>query len=454
MQESILNKIVDDKRIWLTQRISKQPLDNFKSEITPATRNFYQALTNNKTVFILECKKASPSKGLIRADFSPEKIADVYAHYASVISVLTDEDYFQGSFDYIKLISQRVSQPILCKDFFIDPYQVYLARYYQADAILLMLSVLDDYQYKLLSDLAHSLNMGVLTEISNQEELTRAIKLKAKVVGINNRNLRDLTVDLNRVKQLAPKLPDETIIISESGIYTNQQVRELSQYANGFLIGSALMSEDNLDAAVRRIIFGEHKVCGLTQSADACAAYQAGALYGGLIFARQSPRYITEQQALQLIAAEPALLWVGVFVNEDPKLISQLAKRLSLYAVQLHGDETDDEINKLREYLPNKCKIWRAISIHNSIPQKASIAIDRYLFDHGQGGSGKTFNWQLLRDHKLDNVILAGGLNSKNVKEALHYNTAGLDFNSGIEIAPGVKSHNKIKSVFHIIKNY
>ncbi|SQB39987.1 bifunctional indole-3-glycerol phosphate synthase/phosphoribosylanthranilate isomerase [Citrobacter koseri] len=126
--------------------------------------------------------------------------------------------------------------------------------------------------------------MGVLTEVSNEEELERAIALGAKVVGINNRDLRDLSIDLNRTRQLAPKLGHGVTVISESGINTYAQVRELSHFANGFLIGSALMSHDDLHAAVRRVLLGENKVCGLTRGQDAKAAYEAGAIYGGLIF--------------------------------------------------------------------------------------------------------------------------------------------------------------------------
>lgn len=133
---------------------------------------------------------------MIRDDFDPARIAAIYKHYASAISVLTDEKYFQGSFDFLPIVSQIAPQPILCKDFIIDPYQIYLARYYQADACLLMLSVLDDEQYRQLAAVAHSLEMGVLTEVSNEEELERAIALGAKVVGINNRDLRDLSIDL------------------------------------------------------------------------------------------------------------------------------------------------------------------------------------------------------------------------------------------------------------------
>lgn len=168
MQETVLTKIVADKALWVTARKEQQPLDSFKNKLVATERDFYRALRGPRTVFILECKKASPSKGVIRENFDPQQIANVYKHYASAVSVLTDEKYFQGSFDYLPIVSQVVTQPVLCKDFIIDPYQIYLARFYQADACLLMLSVLDDEQYLALAAVAHSLNMGVLTEVSNE----------------------------------------------------------------------------------------------------------------------------------------------------------------------------------------------------------------------------------------------------------------------------------------------
>lgn len=204
-------------------------------------------------------QKASPSKGLIRDDFDPVAIAQVYQDYASAISVLTDEKYFQGDFAFLPQVSAAVHQPVLCKDFIISEYQIYLARYYQADAILLMLSVLDDSQYRQLSAVAHSLKLGVLTEVSNEEELQRAIQLEARVVGINNRDLRDLSIDLDRTRRLAPRLPEGVSVISESGIHRHAQIRELSRFADGFLIGSSLMSEPDLTLAVRRVILGKTK---------------------------------------------------------------------------------------------------------------------------------------------------------------------------------------------------
>ena len=154
---TVLKKIIEDKQLWLAEQQTKKPLTNFKSKVVPSDRDFYQALTQPKTVFILECKKASPSKGLIRDDFDPATIAKVYKDYASAISVLTDEKYFQGSFEFLPMVRNEVTQPVLCKDFIIDEYQIYLARYYQADAILLMLSVVNDDEYRHLSQIAHQL---------------------------------------------------------------------------------------------------------------------------------------------------------------------------------------------------------------------------------------------------------------------------------------------------------
>ncbi|MER2474100.1 bifunctional indole-3-glycerol-phosphate synthase TrpC/phosphoribosylanthranilate isomerase TrpF [Photorhabdus laumondii] len=453
MQSTILQKIVNDKAEYLIHRKQQQPLESFINAVVASNRHFYQALNSEQTVFILECKKASPSKGVIRQDFDPIQIAKIYQPYATAISVLTDEKYFQGNYEFLRLVSDTVHQPVLCKDFIIDPYQVYLARYYQADAILLMLSVLDDQQYITLSELAHSLNMGVLTEISSEEERARAVALKAKVIGINNRDLRDLSIDLNRTKQLAPQLPEETIVISESGIHQHQQIRELSHYANGFLIGSALMAQSNLDLALRQLILGENKVCGLTRPQDAKGALQAGAVYGGLIFAEHSPRKINIQQAQQIINAAN-LKYVGVFQNQSSAFISHTARVLSLAAVQLHGAEGEVYIEELRKILPENCQIWKAIDMSKDEFHTKAGNVDRYLLDNGKGGTGQSFDWQLLEKQSLANIMLAGGLNEENCQQAAKYGCCGLDFNSGVENAPGIKSSHKLNKVFQLLRCY
>lgn len=455
--ETVLAKIVADKHLWVEARKQQQPLESFQDALTPSDRDFYQALSGDQAAFILECKKASPSKGLIREDFDLDYIARVYNNHASAISVLTDEKYFQGNFDFLPQVRRQVSQPVLCKDFMIDPYQVYLARHYGADAILLMLSVLDNDQYQQLAQVAESLNLGILTEVSNEEELERAITLKAKVVGINNRNLRDLSIDLNRTKELAPRLPEGTIVISESGIYNHQQVRDLAAYANGFLIGSSLMAEDDLELAIRRVTLGENKVCGLTHADDAAAAYKSGAIYGGLIFVSGSPRQVDIEQARMIMSGAP-LKYVGVFRNADPDAVTKAAKALALFAVQLHGEESPEYVQGLKAQLPAGCEIWKAHGVTDSVPDFSQWQVDRHLLDskvgNQSGGTGVAFDWQLIPDEQKKITMLAGGLTPENVCEAAHIGCKGLDLNSGVESQPGKKDANKLQAAFTAIRKY
>ncbi|WP_194089172.1 bifunctional indole-3-glycerol-phosphate synthase TrpC/phosphoribosylanthranilate isomerase TrpF [Vibrio hibernica] len=482
--ETVLAQIVADKRLWVEERKIQQPLESFKQQLTPSDRSFFDALNTGKTEFILECKKASPSKGLIRDDFDLDYIASVYANHASAISVLTDSKYFQGDFEFIPQVRNQVTQPVICKDFMIDEYQVYLARHYQADAILLMLSVLNDDEYRHLANVATSLNLGYLTEISNEEELERAIELKAPVVGINNRNLRDLSITLKRTKELAPRLPKGTIVISESGIHNHQQVKELSHYANGFLIGSSLMSEDNLELAVRRVLLGENKVCGLTHPDDANHAYQAGSVYGGLIFVKHSKRCVDIETARLIMSGAP-LHYVGVFQNlgslknqlvKNKSLqshsldeIAQIANQLGLAAVQLHGNETQADITKLRSLLPKSIKIWKAYGVSNTLPTLLEKHVDKHLLDaqvgNQSGGTGMSFDWNLLEEYSRTGtgetstshrarIMLAGGLSPDNIVEAGQLGCIGLDLNSGVEFEPGKKDPAKLDAAFKALRNY
>jgi indole-3-glycerol phosphate synthase / phosphoribosylanthranilate isomerase len=451
----VLATIVTDKYQWVEARKQQQPLESFLNKLSHSDRSFYDALATGKTAFILECKKASPSKGLIRENFDLDYIASVYAQYASAISVLTDEKYFQGNFDFLPQIRNQVTQPVLCKDFMVDSYQVYLARHYGADAILLMLSVLDDTQYRELAHIAHTLNMGVLTEVSNEAELERAISLEARVIGINNRNLRDLSTDLNRTKQLAPLLPQNVTIISESGIYNHQQVKDLSRYANGFLIGSSIMAEDDIEQAARRVILGENKVCGLTRPEDALNAYRAGAIFGGLIFVPHSKRCIDIETSKKITTAAP-LNFVGVFQNQSIELIVATARELPLAAVQLHGEESQDYINRLRSQLPKSVAIWKAYGVSDTMPSLLSEHVDRHLLDSRvgtqSGGTGHTFDWSLLGN--TTNIMLAGGITPSNIKQAAALGCIGLDLNSGVESAPGIKDPHKLIAAFTALRDY
>lgn len=451
MKQSILKKIIHDKIQWLQYQKKKYPLKYIYTNIVSSNRHFYQTLQSTYPSFILEIKQASPSKGIINPNINIQKISKYYKRHATVISVVTDEKYFCGNFRRLSEIKKLVKQPILCKDFFIDPYQIYLAKYYQADAILLMLSVLSDTQYKLLENIAHKMNMGILTEINNQDELKRAINLKAKIIGINNRNLHTLHVDLEKTYELAPLIPNDRIIISESGIQNNQQVKKLKKIVHGFLIGSSIMKSKSIDLKINSIIFGNNKVCGLTTPQSAIQAKKYGAVYGGLIFISTSPRNLKYQIANNIVQSTQ-LKYVGVFQDADIEKILFLSKKLKLHAIQLHGSENEEYILDLIKKIPRNIKIWKAICIVNDTKKLNFQYIDYYLFDNSRGGSGICFDWGKTKQYQLNKVFLSGGLSYKNCFQASKLNFFGLDFNSKLETSVGIKDKKKINILFKKLK--
>lgn len=462
---NILQEIVEHKRIEVKNRKQQKPLESFISHLKPSSRSLEKALSNQHADFILECKKASPSKGLIREEFNLEAILHDYKDFASAISILTDKKYFQGDFYYLKQASQMVEQPLLCKDFFIDAYQVYEARHYGADAILLMLSVLDDETYQELVELAELLKLDVLTEVHDEHEMQRAIQFNAKIIGINNRNLKDLSIDLENTKTLSKLAPKDTILISESGIETRQDIQSLSSLVNGFLIGSSIMSQQNIREHCKSLVYGKVKICGLTNQAAIQQVEKAGASYAGFIFYPKSARYIAPDTA-KTIATNKKIQYVGVFVNENPQSVIETAKTLDLSVIQLHGYESAGDIETIKKALPN-IQLWKAVHVSEklSIGQNPSIyqnpCIDKYLLDTYStkefGGTGENFNWQQiekLSSYGLfkNSLILAGGIHIDNLKEAESVGCYALDISSGVEDSPGIKNNQKINQLFNQLR--
>ncbi|WP_104747841.1 bifunctional indole-3-glycerol-phosphate synthase TrpC/phosphoribosylanthranilate isomerase TrpF [Helicobacter cetorum] len=449
---SVLENIIKNKRLEVAT-LKK----NYTLTLSLSNRDFKKALLEKNTGFILECKKASPSKGLIREDFNLKKIAKTYEKFASCISVLADSRYFLGSYENIQIVSQNSTKPILCKDFIIDSFQIKLARMMGADAVLLMLSVLDDKTYLRLFNLAKSLNMSVLSEVSNETEIKRLLNLKHDIIGINNRDLHTLKTNLNNTLKLRPLLPKNAVVISESGINTHSQVKTLAPFINGFLVGSSLMAQKDLKKACAKLILGENKVCGLTRIKDAKMVYKNHFIYGGLIFEKSSPRFVKIKKALKITKAVKKLDFVGVFTSHKIKKIVKIAKKLDLKAVQLHGKYAPNKIKRLKELLPKTCAIWQVISIKSSkdlTPKCESAKLILYDTKGDKfGGNGVSFNWGILKDVK-EPFILAGGLNLDNTKKALKINALGLDFNSGLESAPGAKDKDKIKKLAKLLREY
>lgn len=258
---TILDRIVEYKRTQeIPDRMRQKSLAELKAQaadVPPALDMAARLKTVPGVSLIAEVKKASPSKGLLRPNFDPLELAEMYAaNGAAAISVLTDEPYFQGSLAYIKHIRQRVTDvPLLRKDFIIHPYQVYEARAAQADALLLIAAVLEKQQMSDLLSLSRSLGMEALIEVHNQEELEGTLTLNPKLVGVNNRNLHDFSVDLNICLGLRPLVPVEICFVAESGIHTRADMMRLSAAGvDAALVGEALVTAADVGAKVRSLL--------------------------------------------------------------------------------------------------------------------------------------------------------------------------------------------------------
>lgn len=245
----ILSKIVEVKRQEVAAALKRKSFEVVRADAQSRvlTRNFLAALQNkvqaDEPAVIAEIKKASPSKGVLRADFVPADIAQSYAeHGAACLSVLTDEQFFQGSADFLKQARASCHLPVLRKDFMVDPYQIYESRAMGADAILLIVACLDDGQMRELEAIAMGLDMAVLVEVHDEHELERALKLKTPLVGVNNRNLKTFEVSLDTTLRLKALMPAGRLLVCESGIHTRDDVlRMRTGGVQAFLVGEAFM---------------------------------------------------------------------------------------------------------------------------------------------------------------------------------------------------------------------
>lgn len=256
---TILDKIVATKRQEIQRAKANVPETRLRERLgdAPPVRDFFGALAAPGPIrLIAEVKKASPSKGIIREDFDPVAIAKTYqAHGASCISVLTDEQYFRGSLEYLRQVRAAVGLPVLRKDFVIDPYQVLEARAAGADAVLLIAECLDDPLLQSLHDAIVGLGMTPLVELYEPENLARVLRIGARLIGINNRNLHTFEVDLGHTLRLKQEIPADRVVVGESGIRTRSDVERLeSAGVRAMLVGETLMVSSDIGAAVDRLL--------------------------------------------------------------------------------------------------------------------------------------------------------------------------------------------------------
>jgi indole-3-glycerol phosphate synthase/phosphoribosylanthranilate isomerase len=441
-----------------------------------AAKSFEAALRAPGRRFILEVKSASPSLGVIREHTDLHEYARAYGRFADAVSVLTEPSRFGGSLLRLRAMRAETDLPIIAKDFMTDRRQLVAARAAGADAVLLMLSVLTMKGYEELAAMAGALGLDVLTEVSNEAELAEALSLNARIIGINNRDLRNLSIDLSRTEKLAPLVPEGRLIVSESGIKDHATIERLAPYAKAFLIGSAIGLSQDISCGVRRVLFGESKCCGITRAEDALAAARAGALRVGIVTAKRSPRCVSPAQFKKLAAEirrETAAAGLPVKITAvadaaDRRTLADL-EGLDFDELQLHGETDEAFLRSLRIQFKGKTLIGvyamndlteaekkaRAAQIDGLLEKKL---IDRALLDaankNGQtGGTGKTVDFDVIRLFRHpEAVLLAGGLNPANARAAAASLAAGLDFNSGLETAPGIKSAALIARAFGALR--
>ncbi|MEO8454545.1 MAG: bifunctional indole-3-glycerol-phosphate synthase TrpC/phosphoribosylanthranilate isomerase TrpF [Sphingomicrobium sp.] len=447
MAEGVLEAIVERKRRDVAGRLHGA---TFNAQ--PTHRSLRSALARPGARFIMEVKKASPSGH--RTSVSVEAAVKAYAPVADAISVLTDSPFFGGSLADLRAARAGFDGPILAKDFIVDPAQVAEARAHGADAVLAIMAVLSDQETASVLDQAQRLSMDVLVEVHNERELQRALHLDAKIVGINNRDLATLTIDLSTTERLAALVPADRIIVSESGITKRTHVERLAPLVDAFLVGSSLMSAESVSQAARRLVFGPVKICGLSRAEDVRLAGRAGATHAGFVFVPGTPRFVSSDAASLVAAANSGgMQAVGVFRGHHRGEISQIANELNLDAVQVDGG---DDLELLRPSLRRNCEIWGVCGVGTTVELRR-IGADRTLFDTSianvSGGSGRAFDWtRIAARPDLPGAFIAGGISPYNARAALGVGAYGLDVGSRVEAAPGHKDPKRMRSLFEMLR--
>lgn len=484
----ILDKIIEATKIRVAQEKQVESPESVKAVALALPSDtgfpFEAALRQQDFNFICEVKKASPSKGIIAEHFPYLDIAKEYeVAGAAAISVLTEPDFFKGDKKYLQEIASTVKIPVLRKDFIIDEYQIYQAKVWGASAILLICACLDVPTLTKFRELADSLGLSSLVEAHDEHEVQMAIDCGARIIGVNNRNLKDFTVDVQNSVRLRNLVQDDVIFVSESGLETPEDIQVLRDNNIGVaLMGETFMRSPNKVEKLAYLYGSTYytpkvKMCGISKVETIPAVVDAKPDYMGLVFA-PSKRQVTvdqaktlveelhkqyanrynrdaEQYSNQTLIHQEFIKTVGIFVNETLDNLVTIATEVNLDAVQLHGDEDEAFIQSLKER--TNVEVWKAVQIRSAADAEAWIdsSADMLLFDayhkDERGGTGEVFDWSSLDEFERP-FMLAGGIDSTNVARAIRtVRPYGIDISSGIE-TEGVKDDEKIKAFTNIVR--
>ena len=472
----ILDTIVEATKIRVAQEKQVESPEAVKAAALALPSDtgfpFEAALRQQDFNFICEVKKASPSKGIIAEHFPYLDIAKEYeVAGAAAISVLTEPDFFKGDKKYLQEIASTVKIPVLRKDFIIDEYQIYQAKVWGASAVLLICACLDVPTLTKFRELADSLGLSALVEAHDEKEVQMAIDCGARIIGVNNRNLKDFTVDVQNSVRLRNLVQDDVIFVSESGLETPGDIQVLRDNNIGVaLMGETFMRSPNKVEKLAYLYGPTYytpkvKMCGISKVETIPAVVEAKPDYMGLVFA-PSKRQVTVEQAKILVEElhkqcinhydTKVVKTVGVFVNETLENLVRIADTANLDAVQLHGDEDETFIQSLKER--TNVEVWKAIQIRSAADVEKWIdsSADMLLFDayhkDERGGTGEVFDWSSLDAFERP-FMLAGGIDSTNVARVIRtVRPYGIDISSGIE-TNGVKDDEKITAFTKIVKS-
>lgn len=472
----ILDKIVEATKVRVAKEKEVETPEAVKAAALALPSDtgfpFEAALRQQDFNFICEVKKASPSKGIIAEHFPYLDIAKEYeVAGAAAISVLTEPDFFKGDKKYLQEIASTVKIPVLRKDFIIDEYQIYQAKVWGASAILLICACLDVPILTKFRELADSLGLSSLVEAHDEQEVQMAIDCGARIIGVNNRNLKDFTVDVQNSVRLRNLVQDDVIFVSESGLETPEDIQVLRDNNIGVaLMGETFMRSPNKIEKLAYLYGPTYytpkvKMCGISKVETIPAVVEAKPDYMGLVFA-PSKRQVTVEQAKMLVEAlhkqckeqnnMVSIKTVGVFVNETLDNLVTIANEANLDVVQLHGDEDEAFIQSLKER--TNVEVWKAVQIRRAADAEAWIdsSADMLLFDayhkDERGGTGDVFDWSCLDTFERP-FMLAGGIDSTNVARAIRtVRPYGIDISSGIE-TNGVKDDEKITAFTKIVNS-
>ena len=451
-------------------------------------KSFIEALKKPGMSYICEVKKASPSKGLIAEDFPYLEIAKEYeAAGASAISCLTEPFYFKGSDRYLREITDAVDIPVLRKDFTVSEYMIYEAKILGASAVLLICSLLDDVQLKGYMEVAKNLGMDALVEAHDSDEVFRAIAAGAEIIGVNNRDLRTFKVDMGNSIALRALAPVDTVFVSESGIRTAGDIGRLRDNdVDAVLIGETLMRREDKKAALEELngspvnmpAESPHrpriKICGLSRPEDIEYVNAAKPDYAGFVIDYpKSRRSITPDQLRELVKAlDDDIIPVGVFVDAGEELAADLYNSGVIKIMQLHGNEDDEYIARLRKRIGagdstnantstgtggdgDDVRIIKALKVNTPEDREKaqSRTADMVLLDQGKG-EGCSFDWSIVRENrdKLQRpFFLAGGLDTGNLADAVELmHPWAVDMSSSLE-TDKVKDREKIDEIMKIM---